>query len=151
MAEQFGVECRDHVCRSADPAALRDEAAADHIDEIGDMAVDRVLGAHRIVGRLGIRGHIAAGDAGGFEACHVVVGVEVTVGGMTGIPGLRRPHPVADLQVTAEGDDIGIADRTAERRVSVQRRPVHHEMPHTGCGVVEFHAGGVRAFRRPDA
>ena len=124
---------------------------AHHLDEIGDVSVDRALGARGVVGRLGIRGDVAAGDAGRLEAGHMVVGVEVAVGGMTGIAGLRRPHPVADLQIATERDDIGIADRTPKRRVSVQRRAVHHEMPDTGCGVIEFHAGGVCAFRRPDA
>ncbi len=81
----------------------------------------------------------------------MVVGVEVAVGGVTGIAGLRRPHPVADLQVAAERDDVGVADRPAQRGVAVQRRAVDHEVADTRCGVIDFHAGRVRALRRPDA
>ncbi len=81
----------------------------------------------------------------------MVVGVEVAVGGVAGVAGLRRPHPVADLQIAAERDDVGRRDRAAQRGVAVQRRAVDHEVADTRCGVVDFHAGRVRAFRRPDA
>ena len=127
------------------------QPAADHVDEVGDVGVDRVLGALGIVGRLVVRGHVAAGDPGRLEAGDVVVGVEVAIGGVPGIAGLRRPHPVADLQVATERDDVGVADRPAQRGVAVQRRAVDHEMPDAGGGVVVFHAGRVRAFGRPDA
>ena len=120
------------------------------LDEIGDVAVDGAVGALGIVRRLGVRGHVAAGDPGRLEAGGVVVGVEVAVCGVTGVAGLRRPHPVADLQVAPERDDVGRRDRPAQRGVAVQRRPVDHEVADTGCGVVDFHARRVGALRRPD-
>ena len=106
VAEQLGVEGRDHVGGPADALAFADEPLPHHLDEVVDVHVDGAVGALRVVGRLGIRGHIAAGDARRLEAGEVVVGVEVAVGGVAGIAGLRRPHPVADLQVAAERDDI---------------------------------------------
>ena len=115
------------------------------------MAVDRAVGALGVVGRLVLRRHVAAGDAGRLEAGDVVVGVEVAVGGVTGIAGLRRPHPVADLQIAPERDDVGVADRPAQRGVAVQRRAVDHEVADARCGVVVFHARRVGALGRPDA
>ncbi len=151
VAEQFGVEGRDDVSGPADPLALGDEPLPDHVDEIGDVDVDGAVGALRVVWRLGVRRHIAAGDAGRLETGDVVVGVEVAVGGVAGVAGLRRPHPVADLQVAAECDHVGCADRPAQRGVAAQRRSVDHEVADTRCGVIDFHAGRVRTFGRPDA
>ena len=89
MPEQFGVEGRDHVCGPADAFALADEALANQRDEIGDVAVDRVVGAFRVVGRFGVRGDIAPGNPCRLEARGVVVGVEVAVRGVAGIARLR--------------------------------------------------------------
>ena len=109
MAEQLGVERRDDVGRPADAVAFADEPLTHHLDEVGDVDVDGAVGALRVVRRLGVRRHVAAGDAGRLEAGEVVVGVKVAVGGVAGVAGLRRPHPVADLQVATERDDIGSA------------------------------------------
>jgi hypothetical protein len=81
----------------------------------------------------------------------VVVGVEVAVGGVSRVAGLRRPHPVADLQIAAEGHHIGVTHGPAEGGITVQRRTVDHEMTHTGCGVTVLHSRGVGALGRPDA
>ena len=107
MAEQLGVECGDDVCGPADAFALRGEAPADDIDEIGDVGVDRLLGARRVIRRLLVRRHVATRHASGLHAGVVVVGVEVAVCGVPRVAGLRRPHAVADLQVAAERDDVG--------------------------------------------
>ena len=80
----------------------------------------------------------------------MIVRVEVAVGGVAGVAGLRRPHPVADLQIAAERDDVGVGDRPTQCGVAVQRRAVDHEVVDTRCGVIGFHAGGVRALWRPD-
>ena len=81
----------------------------------------------------------------------MVVGVEVAVGGVSGITRLRGPHPVAHLQVATERDDVGAGDRSAERGVAVQRRTVDHEVRHTGRGVSVLHPRRVCALGRPDA
>ena len=135
----------------ADAFALGGQPPAHHLDEVGDVPVDGMVSALGVVGRLVVRRHVAAGDPGRLEPGDVVVGVEVAVGGVAGIAGLRRPHPVADLQIASERDDVGVADRAAQRGVAVQRRTVDHEVPDTGGGVVVLHAGRVCAFRRPDA
>ena len=62
MAEQFGVEGRDHVGGPTDTLALCDEPLAHHLDEVGDVSVDGAFGARGVVRRLGIRGHVAARD-----------------------------------------------------------------------------------------
>ena len=55
VPEQFGVERGDHVRGPADALALGDEPLADHVDEVGDVDVDRAVGALRVVRRLGVR------------------------------------------------------------------------------------------------
>jgi hypothetical protein len=55
VAEQFGVERGDHVRWPADPFTLGDEPSAHHLDEIGDVPVDGMIGACGIVRRFGIR------------------------------------------------------------------------------------------------
>ena len=130
-------------------SALGDEPLPHDVDEVGDVDVDRTVRALRVVRRLGVRRHIAARDAGRLEAGDVVVGVEVAVGGVAGIARLRRPHPVTHLQVAAEGDDIGVTDRPAKRRVAVQRRAVDHEVADTRCGVIDFHARARTRTRAP--
>ena len=150
VAEQFGVEGGDHVSGPSDALRLGEQPIAHHVDEVGDVAVDRVVGAVGIVGRLGLRRHIAAGYPGRLEPGQVVVGVEIAIGGMPGVARLGRPHPVADLQVAPERDHVGVADRPAQRGVAVQRRAVDHEMCDPRGGVVVFHTRGVGAFGRPD-
>ena len=56
--------------------------SAHHLDEVGDVRVDRGVGALGVVRRLGVRRHVAAGDPGRLESGDVVVGVEVAVGGV---------------------------------------------------------------------
>ena len=127
-----------------------EQPAADHVDEVGDVDVDRAVGALGVIRRLGLRRHVAAGDPGRLEPGEVVVGVEVAVGGVPRVAGFRRPHPVADLQVAPEGDHVGVADRPAQCGVAVQRRAVDHEVSDSCRGVVVFHSRGVGAFGRPD-
>ena len=81
----------------------------------------------------------------------MVVGVEVAVGRVPRVAGLGGPHAVTDLQVAAEGHDVRLADRAAERGVAVQRRAVDHEVGDAGGRVAGLHAGGVGAFGCPDA
>ena len=81
-----------------------------------------------VVRRLVVGRHVASGHPGRLEAGVVVVGVEVPVVGVPGIARLRRPHPVADLQVAPERDDVRAVDRPAQRGVAVQRRAVDHEV-----------------------
>src|SRR5690242_4051391 len=97
MPEQFGVEGSDHMGGPTDAFALVDEALPYHVDEIDDVAVDRTVGACRVIRRFRIRGDIATGDPGGLETCCVVIGVEIAVGSVPGITRFRRPHAVADL------------------------------------------------------
>ena len=80
MAEQFGVEGGDDVGGAPDALRLGQQPVTDHLDEVVDVDVDRVVGALGVVGRLGVRRHVAAGDPGRLEAGEVVVGVEVAVG-----------------------------------------------------------------------
>ena len=138
VAEQFGVERRDDVGRPADPLRLRGQPAPHRVDEVGDVDVDGAIGALGLIRRLLLRRHRASGDAGRLEPGEVVVGVEVAVGGMPRVARLRRPHAVAHLQVAAEGDDVGAADRAAERGVAVQRWAVDHEVRDARGGVIAF-------------
>ena len=151
MPEQFGVERRDHMGGPADPFGFADEPVAHHLDEVGDVGVDRAVGALRVVGRLVLRRHVAAGDAGRLEAGEVVVGVEVAVGGVTGVAGLRRPHPVADLQIATERDDVGAATGRPSAVSPCSDGPSTMKCADTRCGVVDLHARRVGAFGRPDA
>ena len=151
MAEQLGVERGDDVRGPAEPFGFRDEAAAHDVDEIGHVRVDRSFGAGRVVWRLLVRRHVTSGHPRRLETGVVTIGVEVAVRGVPGVARLRRPHPVADLKVTAERDDVGIAHRTAQRGIAVQRRPVDHEVADSGCGVVDFHARRICTLRCPDA
>jgi hypothetical protein len=89
VAEQLGVEGGDDVCGPSDALGFGQQPSADHANEVGDVDVDRAVGTLGIVGRLGLRRHIAPGDPGGFQAGSVVVGVEVAVGGMPGVAGFR--------------------------------------------------------------
>ena len=89
VAEQFGVEGGDDVRGPPDALGFGQQSAADHVDEIGDVRVDCAIGALGIVGRLLVRRHVAAGDAGRLQAGAVVVGVEVAVGGVAGVAGFR--------------------------------------------------------------
>ena len=65
-----------------DALGFGQQPIADHLDEVGDVDVDRAVGALGVIGRLALRGHVAAGDPGRLEAGEVVVGVEVAVGGV---------------------------------------------------------------------
>ena len=94
------------MCGPADPLGLRDQPVAHQADEVGDVDVDGAVGSD-----AGRRGALCSESTprpvtGRFEAGEVVVGVEVAVGGVAGVPGLRRPHPVADLQIAAEGQHV---------------------------------------------
>ncbi len=80
----------------------------------------------------------------------MVVGVEVPVGRVTGVPGLRRPHAVAHLEIATERDDVGAPDRPTGGRVAAQRGSVDHEVRHARGGVPAFHAGRVAALGCPD-
>ena len=68
---------------------LADQPAAHRLDEIADVAVDHAVGAVGIIRRFGIGVHTAAGDPGRFETGQMVEGVEVAVGAVAGITGLR--------------------------------------------------------------
>ena len=89
MPEQFGIECRHHVRGPPDALGLADQPAAHQLDEIGDVAVDHAVGAVGVIRRFGIGFHTAAGDPGRFETRQMVEGVEVAVGGVAGVTGLR--------------------------------------------------------------
>ncbi len=136
VPEQFGVERRDHVRGPTDAVGLRDQSRAHHLDEVGHVRVDGVVGALGVVRRLVLRGHGAARHPGRLEAGEVVVGVEVAVGGVARVARLRRPHPVAHAQVASERDHVGACHRSAEGGVAVQRRAVDHEVRHARRGVV---------------
>ncbi|MBE0691295.1 MAG: alanine dehydrogenase, partial [Anaerolineae bacterium] len=77
---------------------------------IVDVAVDHRIGALRVVGLLVLAGHGFAGHPGRLEPGCVIVGVEIAIRGVPRIPRFRGPHPVADGQVTAEGQDVAGAD-----------------------------------------
>ena len=139
------------MCGPADALGLADQPAPHGVHEVADMGVDDMIGALRIVGRFGVGDDPASGDPGRFETGLMVERVEVAVGPIAGIAGLRRPHPVGDLEVAAEGHHIGVGDRTTQCGIAVQRRSVDHEMPDPGGGVKVLHAGGVGALRSPDA
>ena len=81
----------------------------------------------------------------------MVVGVEVAVVAAAGVARARGPHPVGDVEVAAERDDVRRPDGPGERRVAAQRGAVDEEAPHARRGVAVLHAGGVAAFGRPDA
>ena len=68
-----------------DALGLGEQSLTHHIDEVCDVAVDRMVGAVWVVGRLGLRRHIAAGDPGRFEPGQVIVGVEIAICSMPGI------------------------------------------------------------------
>ena len=76
--------------------------------------------------------------------------MEVAVRGVARVTRLRRPHPVADLQVAAEGDHLGIRHGAAECGVTPQRGTVDHEVGDPGGGVIPFQARRIRAFGCPD-
>ena len=151
VPEQLGVVRGDHQPGPAVPLAQRPQP--------GDHRGDEVLGVpgHRRGGQRPGRTAVSARGGtclpvtrDGLEPARVVEGVEVAVGRVAGVAGLRRPDPVGDLQVAAEAHDVRVADRARRVRVAVQRRTVHQEPSHAGRRVVALHARRVAALRRPD-
>ena len=151
VPEQLGVVGRHHDRLATVPLPQRAQPGHDRVHEVLDVQAKRVRGERGIIGFLGVRRDLLAGDARGLEADLVGPGVEVAVVRVPGISRFRRPDPVGDLQVPAEAHDVGRPDRARGGRVAPQGRPVHQEAAHTGRRVALFHAWRVATFGRPDA
>ncbi len=119
MPEQFGVKAATTCAGRPDALGFADKPIAHQFHEIGDVGVDHAVGAVGVVGGLGLGVHTATGDPGRFETGQVIESVEVAVGGVAGVAGFWRPHPIGDLEVTTEGHHVGSGDRAAERGVAV--------------------------------
>ena len=150
VPEQLGVVAGHHQARAPVPVRQVPQPAAHHVHEVRRVPPYRGRGQVRLPRPLRLRRHVPAGHPGRPEAGRVVEGVEVAVVRRARVAGLRRPDPVAHLEVATEAEHAGVADRPGRRGVAVQRGGVDHEALHPGGRVQLLQPGRVAALRRPD-
>ena len=155
MPEQLGVVADHHEPWFAVAFGPQIGESPPHdIDEVPCIGLDRGSCRQRLVRRFAFARRSSRRDTRGSDAAVIFEGVEVAVPGPTRVTLSRRPHPVGDTQVSAECNNIGVANRPGiccgASHVQ-QRWPVHHEVA-DACGRVGlFEAGAVPAFGRPDS